>query len=209
MPICSCDSIDEVILKHEHSTAFRQHAYDKSREYAIIEGTVLIAGCLALSFGWDRWIRRRADQIIAAARRLETQDPPAAPLKGSDELSKISKALHDAHCRLNEQAASLQAGEERYRRMVETMPAMVLVHRGGAVEYANPAAVRLLGAGRADQLIGRAPLDFVHPDFRETVLSRINELRERGHTAAPTRGETAAARRVRPRRRGRGLAFPR
>jgi diguanylate cyclase (GGDEF)-like protein/PAS domain S-box-containing protein len=70
---------------------------------------------------------------------------------------------------------ALHASEERYRLLVEHSPDGILIHHNGIVEFANPAAAAILG-GRVGELIGRNILDFVHPDSRETVVSRQREL---------------------------------
>ncbi|HSM36288.1 MAG TPA: EAL domain-containing protein [Longimicrobiales bacterium] len=59
---------------------------------------------------------------------------------------------------VNRRSTELAHSEERYRQLVYTSPAPVLVHAGGAVEYANAAAVDLFGT---DDLIGRPAGDFL------------------------------------------------
>ena len=49
--------------------------------------------------------------------------------------------------------AQLRDSEQRYRRLVEHSPAAVMVHSGGLLVFANPAAVGLLGALTAAQLL--------------------------------------------------------
>jgi diguanylate cyclase (GGDEF)-like protein/PAS domain S-box-containing protein len=60
--------------------------------------------------------------------------------------------------------AALRESEERYRRLVEHSPQAIAVEQGGVFAYLNPAAVRLLGAESAEDLLGRPVTDVVHPD---------------------------------------------
>jgi PAS domain S-box-containing protein len=62
--------------------------------------------------------------------------------------------------------------EERYRTLVEWTSEAVLVHRGAEVLFANPAAVRLFGASRLDDLVGHPIVQLIHPDFRSLALQR-------------------------------------
>ena len=62
--------------------------------------------------------------------------------------------------------------EERYRTLVEWTSEAVLVHRGAEVLFANPAAVRLFGASRLDELVGYPVAQLIHPDFRILALKR-------------------------------------
>jgi PAS domain S-box-containing protein len=68
---------------------------------------------------------------------------------------------------------ALRASEERYRQLVELSPDAILVHSEGRFAFANTAAARLLGADRADDLIGMEITRIVHPDDRQVVLDRV------------------------------------
>jgi len=74
--------------------------------------------------------------------------------------------------------ARLQESEGRYRALVEWSPFGIAVHQRGRIVYVNPAAVRLLGAHTAQQLIGMPIVERVHPDYWQPVVERI------GHTLA-------------------------
>jgi PAS domain S-box-containing protein len=69
----------------------------------------------------------------------------------------------------------LSESEESYRQVVEQSPDAVLVHRQGEILFANRACVSLFGASSARQLVGEQMFDFVHPDDREGVRTRIRE----------------------------------
>ena len=64
-------------------------------------------------------------------------------------------------------------GRRRYRELGETSPDAMLINRGDEIVYANAAALKLLGASAAHQVVGRAPLDFVHVDDLPAVRQRI------------------------------------
>ncbi len=70
-----------------------------------------------------------------------------------------------------EQAA--RESEQRYRTLLENAPEAILVHQDGRWIIANRAALKLLHAARVEQLVGRATLDIVHPDYRAVVRERI------------------------------------
>jgi PAS domain S-box-containing protein len=75
-------------------------------------------------------------------------------------------------------AEALRESEDRYRRLVEVCPVAVAVHSDGRFDFVNPAAARLVGAERAEELVGRAMLDFVHADDHDLVRERMRQLRE-------------------------------
>ncbi|MGO9310398.1 MAG: PAS domain S-box protein [Spirochaetia bacterium] len=75
---------------------------------------------------------------------------------------------------------ALRESEERYRQLVELSPDAVLVHRHGAVAFANSSALALFGAAEPTALLGREVMDLVHPDFREIVRDRSLRIQRDG-----------------------------
>ena len=70
--------------------------------------------------------------------------------------------------------AALQKSVERYRRLVEYSPDAIAVHHAGRILYVNAAGIKLIGAAQATDLIGKAVMDVVHPDY---VSSATEQLR--------------------------------
>ena len=75
---------------------------------------------------------------------------------------------------------ALRHSEERYRRLVDLSPDGILIHVQDKIAFANPAALRLLGAKNADDLFGRSLLDFVDPQYHKLAKLRIEEVLDRG-----------------------------
>lgn len=71
---------------------------------------------------------------------------------------------------------ALRESEEKYRKMVDLLPDAIIIHLDGNVVFANQAAFRLVGATSPDQLLHKPALDFVHPDDRAKVHSRIQQI---------------------------------
>ena len=80
---------------------------------------------------------------------------------------------------------SSRESEDRWRRLVEHNPACLAVHRGGKLVYVNPAGLRLFQLRSREDVIGKPLLDFVHPDFRDTVVERVKEMMVTGKPAGP------------------------
>src|SRR5262245_37475501 len=73
---------------------------------------------------------------------------------------------------------ALAESEARYRILVDSCPEPIVVHAGGTVRFVNPAALELLGAQEASQVVGRPVMDFVHPDFHALVVERMRKMLE-------------------------------
>lgn len=68
--------------------------------------------------------------------------------------------------------------EQRYRRLVEVSPDAIFINRGGQIVFINEAGLRLFGAERPEQVLGKSPLDFTHPDYHAAVRERIRHQLE-------------------------------
>jgi PAS domain S-box-containing protein len=77
---------------------------------------------------------------------------------------------------------------ELYRVLFDLSPDAVFFFVGGVVLHANPAAMRLLGAERLDQLVGRRSTAIVHPDSIPLVEQRAAALMS-GAASVPTAEE--------------------
>ena len=99
-----------------------------------------------------------------------------------DRLARLAPAIRHAldEKRLRDEKRqaeeALRQSEERYRNLVEHAPDAVFVTHDNQIVYANDAAVRLLGAARRKDFIGRDFLDFIPPDYQATVRLRIERI---------------------------------
>jgi PAS domain S-box-containing protein len=99
--------------------------------------------------------------LLVHAVRLQLPDGPATVGYFTD-LTQARRA-----------DLKVRQSEERYRNLVELSPDAIAVHAQGKVIYANPAALRLMRADTPEQVVGRALLDFVHPDYRDFIAQRV------------------------------------
>lgn len=142
---------------------------------AVSSSTALLVACVGLWLVLNKVVTQRALHILEEARAMSTGETSGRPLQGSDELAQIDQALRQTHEVIARQAATLRAREERHRRMVESLPAMVFVQRDGVVEYINGTGLKMLGLASADQVVGQSPSVFLHPRGHDDILLRSEE----------------------------------
>lgn len=141
-----------------------QHLAESTRATALKSGSGLEPHELRMLVrGKTRWIRQTAEHEL-----------------GAD--GKVLRAIGTVQDITDRKAAevALQESEQRYRTLLEWTPEAVTVHCDGLVVYVNPAAVTMMGARSAQELLGRRIIDSVHPDYRELVLTRIKQAGEQG-----------------------------
>jgi PAS domain S-box-containing protein len=74
---------------------------------------------------------------------------------------------------------SLRESEEHYRSLVELSPdAIFIEEEDGTLAFVNPAGLRLFGATRPDQILGRQVFDLIHPDYRKIVKKRFQAIKK-------------------------------
>jgi len=79
----------------------------------------------------------------------------------------------------------LRESEDRYRSLVEALPDAVFVVSEDRVVFVNPSGVRLLGAERPEQIVGKECSEIVHPGSLASIKRRILDSRRTGVAAPP------------------------
>jgi PAS domain S-box-containing protein len=83
-------------------------------------------------------------------------------------------------------ASAMRESEERFRTLIEWTPQAINVHRDGKFIYLNPAAVKLLGARSVHDMVGKPLAEFVHPDFHQLMLERVQSIAHTGYASPLT-----------------------
>jgi len=68
--------------------------------------------------------------------------------------------------------------EHRYRNLMELSPDAIWVNRDDRIDLVNSEALRLLGVASADQVEGRSPFEFFHPDCHWKIRERLLAARQ-------------------------------
>lgn len=102
------------------------------------------------------------------------------------DLRQIRGYLFDNTARQKAEQALVEA-EERYRSLIEFLPDAVLVSDAETILFANPAAAKLLGAARAEELIGRSLSDFFLLETQPAVTERTQRAIRDGVPGPPER----------------------
>jgi PAS domain S-box-containing protein len=72
--------------------------------------------------------------------------------------------------------AALRESEQAFRRLVEQTFDAISIHKDKKIAFLNKRAVRILGAARPEDLIGRSIFEYIHPDSRKDLEDRLRNL---------------------------------
>jgi two-component system, cell cycle sensor histidine kinase and response regulator CckA len=100
------------------------------------------------------------------------------PIEFGGRRARLVLALDVTEAQRSE--AALRDSEEKYRRLVEISPVAMWISDAFTVTFANPAALRILGARTPGQVVGRSVFDFVHPDYHAEVRERVARMVDTG-----------------------------
>ncbi len=77
--------------------------------------------------------------------------------------------------------AALLEREEQYRKVVESSPDGIFILQQNRFVLLNAAALKLFGASRQDELLGRDVFTFIHPNFHGPMRERIVQATQQEH----------------------------
>jgi PAS domain S-box-containing protein len=150
---------------------------------AMQQRMLLAAILLTLLTGGLTWwmLRRQLAPLFSAMSALATfsdadQSMRALPVNRPDEIGSLISAFNRLLETLGLREESMKESEARYRTLIESTSEAILVHREGSFIFANPAAIRLLGAQSAQDIQGRSVFDFIHPDFHPLIQGRMKNI---------------------------------
>jgi len=106
-----------------------------------------------------------------------------SPLQ-TEEGVLVSSAIRDITERKRAEQ-DLRESEDRYRDLVEALPDAIFVVSEERFVFVNPSGVRMLGAQKPEQIVGKHLCEFIHSDSLESVRSRIRDCHQKGVPAPP------------------------
>lgn len=124
-------------------------------------------------------VRRRKDgsEIFVSGARALMRDAAGVPMGLVAMLADVTSSRHEEERR--------RRSESNFRTLIQLSPDAVAVYRGTAVLYANARMLGLLGYDSIEGLVGRGPLEFVHPEDRAMVGERMRMYAVRGLETPP------------------------
>jgi len=74
---------------------------------------------------------------------------------------------------LKKSEKALEASSRHYHQIVDLSQDMIVIHQQGKIVFINDAGVKLAGASKSEEIVGKSILDFVPQSLREIAQNRI------------------------------------
>jgi PAS domain S-box-containing protein len=114
-------------------------------------------------------------RVLNANGELRWMRASRSPVDDNGSIVGIQGIVTDVTDRKKTEERLLES-EERYRNLVELSPEGIILHKDGIIQYANHAILDLIGLDSSAGLIGKAAIEFVHPDYRTEAVKRIGAI---------------------------------
>jgi PAS domain S-box-containing protein len=124
-----------------------------------------------------RYVRKDGTLVDISVNGSMVSGPNGEPLHYIAQIEDITERKRAE--------ATVRQSEAKFRRLVESMPDGVLIHRDGRIVYANRSFGGLLGYDDEATLRGRPVDDLVAPEELPVVRARRRRVLEEGEAAPP------------------------
>lgn len=123
----------------------------------------------------DRQMGKQSD--LFGLRTNGEEFPLEASISQTTELGEklYTVILRDISARRLAETA-LRNSEQRFRGLVEVSPEAIYIHQQERLVFVNRAALRLFGAERADELVGKSVYALFHPDSEASVREAMASI---------------------------------
>ena len=144
-----------------------------------LAAAVAMMALTGLLLWWQ--LRRALAPLLASAQQLaalsaSTSFPDALPIARRDEVGQLVHGVNGLLEALQQRENARLESDLRYRKLVDWTPEAIAVQAEGTLVFVNQAAVRLVQAGSAEELLGRSILDFIHPKHHALAQLRRSAL---------------------------------
>lgn len=84
-----------------------------------------------------------------------------------------------------EMEEALRESEEKYRSLIEMNPDGIAIESEDKIVFVNPSALKIHGDASAQEVLGKSIWDFIHPDSKDLVKARLQQMADTGLSVPP------------------------
>src|ERR1041385_8397188 len=101
---------------------------------------------------------------------------PTLPMERKSTAKVNPAAMTTASLTRQKLHEDISENEQRYRDLVEHLPVCIAVLSEGKVVFINESGARMMGGQKPEDIVGLSVLNFVHEEFKESVIQRNKQV---------------------------------
>ncbi|HNW90933.1 MAG TPA: PAS domain S-box protein [Bacteroidales bacterium] len=120
-------------------------------------------------------------EFLTFTKKKISVEVTSLPLVQKEGLSVMS-VFNDITSR-KQAEKEIRDSEERLNNLIQLLPIGVVIHHNGKVEFANTTASVIMEIPEKTTILGQNAYDFIHPDYKDIALQRINKSLTENNTS--------------------------
>lgn len=148
--------------------------YDQTLNQGLMELQVFLAIMSASTFILSGVVTEREESRTELTRYRDRLEQLV--VERTKELTAANEQLSVEIDEKQEATKLAKASEASFKTLCDMSPNAIVVHRAGRIVFVNQTCMRIFGTTDPSVMLGKPILDFVHPDYRETVIERVGNL---------------------------------
>ena len=96
-----------------------------------------------------------------------------------EEIEEAREKINELADQLNQSrliGEIIEEIDDPFKLLIQLSPYPVAIHKDGRFVLVNQACLELLGANHPEDILGKDILDIVHPDYKEQIAQRVNNI---------------------------------
>ncbi len=120
-------------------------------------------------------------EFLTFTKKKISVEVTSLPLLQKEGLSVMS-VFNDITTR-KQAEKEIRESEERLNNLIQLLPIGVVIHHEGKIEFANNTAAIIMEIPEKKTILGQNAYDFVHPDYKDIAIQRINKSLAENNTS--------------------------
>lgn len=122
-----------------------------------------------------QFVKKNGEIMDVLFSSVVVKDKEGAFLKSLTSLQDVTE-VNSRKREIIKSESKVSEDAQRLQSLFDHSPVGIIIHSKGVIKKVNAEAVRLTKAKSAKEILGKSPMDFIHPDSQEIAKQRIQNI---------------------------------